>query len=348
MKHSVLYAKFYLAAFVIAITVGSGIANAQPSQLSLADILIALRSKKVTLPERNKILSEAITTRGTTFALTPEIEKELSVGGAAKDLIESIRLRAIETTVASTASAAPVVGPDTAEERAEAAVAKGDYDGALIEYTKSIESDPKAADSLRARAGIYVSRGSLTLAIADLTKLAELEPQNAAVLNIRASAYEKKNQLDLAEADYRRVLTIEPENADAKAFIARADAERTKAAEIAAAKVAAATPPPTAKPVVVVPEFVDLGMLSESNAVRMVKPIYSQIAAKSRIGGKVVVNLELDKAGDVVSAKAISGHAFLKQGCEDAARKSKFKPATFQGQAVKGRGQITYNFVEIR
>jgi hypothetical protein len=53
--------------------------RAQGGQLSLADILIALRSKKVTLTDRNKILTEAINSRGTTFTLTPEIEKELTV-----------------------------------------------------------------------------------------------------------------------------------------------------------------------------------------------------------------------------------------------------------------------------
>src|SRR5436190_19495670 len=56
--------------------------RAQGGQLSLADILIALRSKKVTLTDRNKILTEAINSRGTTFTLTPEIEKELTVTGA--------------------------------------------------------------------------------------------------------------------------------------------------------------------------------------------------------------------------------------------------------------------------
>ena len=62
-----------------------------PAQLSLADILIALRSKKVTLVERNKILTDAVMVRGITFALTPEIEKELAGGGADGALIDAIR-----------------------------------------------------------------------------------------------------------------------------------------------------------------------------------------------------------------------------------------------------------------
>ena len=55
---------------------------AQQAQLSLADFLIGLRSKKVTIEERNKILTDAARERGVTFALTPEIEKELENTGA--------------------------------------------------------------------------------------------------------------------------------------------------------------------------------------------------------------------------------------------------------------------------
>src|ERR1700755_1932496 len=62
-----------------------------PSQLSLADILIALRSKKADIGEKNKILADAVKQRGITFSLTPEIEKELDGTGAANDLIAAIR-----------------------------------------------------------------------------------------------------------------------------------------------------------------------------------------------------------------------------------------------------------------
>src|SRR5438445_13006491 len=88
---SMMIAVFISAALVLSISTIA--AFAQGVQLDLADILIALRSKKLTLPERNKILTDAVATRGTTFALTPEIEKELSVTGADKDLVDAIRKR---------------------------------------------------------------------------------------------------------------------------------------------------------------------------------------------------------------------------------------------------------------
>ena len=70
-----------LSAIVLAIIVAASaiVAAAQNPPLSLADLLIGLRSKKVTIEERNQILTRAITERGVTFVNTPEIEKELVV-----------------------------------------------------------------------------------------------------------------------------------------------------------------------------------------------------------------------------------------------------------------------------
>jgi outer membrane biosynthesis protein TonB len=52
----------------------------------------------------------------------------------------------------------------------------------------------------------------------------------------------------------------------------------------------------------------------------------------------------LSDEGDVTSAKATSGHQMLRTSAEDAARRSKFKPATFNNKPLKGKGVIVYNF----
>ena len=88
LKTARVAAGLAVAALVLAMAAGL---RAQTPQLSLADLLIGLRSKKVTLEERNKILAEAVRQRGITFALTGEIEKELSTTGAGKELISAIR-----------------------------------------------------------------------------------------------------------------------------------------------------------------------------------------------------------------------------------------------------------------
>src|ERR1044071_9926816 len=103
-------ALFALAAMVIAI-VASTVHAQSPSQLSLADILIGLRSKKVELPDRNKILTEAVLSRGITFALTPEIEKELESTGANQALVDAIRKRNV--IVKTSASTNPMVETKT-------------------------------------------------------------------------------------------------------------------------------------------------------------------------------------------------------------------------------------------
>src|SRR5688572_27847091 len=87
--------------FVFILLTLSAAAFAQGSQLTLADILIGLRSKKATLPDRNQILTDAVITRGTTFSITPEIEKELSTTGADKALIAAIRMKSQAVKVAS-------------------------------------------------------------------------------------------------------------------------------------------------------------------------------------------------------------------------------------------------------
>src|SRR5687768_11168494 len=83
-----------LACLVAAILMTGIAVSAQTPQLGLADLLIGLRSKKLSLPEKNTILTEAVRQRGVTFTLTPEIEKELQTTGASPTLIEAIRVKA--------------------------------------------------------------------------------------------------------------------------------------------------------------------------------------------------------------------------------------------------------------
>ena len=76
----------------------------------------------------------------------------------------------------------------------------------------------------------------------------------------------------------------------------------------------------------------------------MVTPGYPPIARNMNAEGQVVVEVEIDEEGNVTNAKAVSGHALLRNSAEDAARKSKLKPAMIGGKAVKATGQIIYSF----
>jgi periplasmic protein TonB len=80
-------------------------------------------------------------------------------------------------------------------------------------------------------------------------------------------------------------------------------------------------------------------------AIRKPRPGYPPKARASKAEGPVTVQVLVDEAGNVISAKAVSGHPKLRQAAVSAARSSKFSPTMLSGQAVKVTGVIVYNFV---
>lgn len=80
---------------IILILLLSIICQAKPAPLSLTNILVGLRSKKVNLSERNRLLTDAVIERGITFSLNPKIEKKLKTTGASSKLIEAIKRKSV-------------------------------------------------------------------------------------------------------------------------------------------------------------------------------------------------------------------------------------------------------------
>jgi TonB family protein len=66
--------------------------------------------------------------------------------------------------------------------------------------------------------------------------------------------------------------------------------------------------------------------------IELIKPNYPQAARAVRAMGEVVVGVNVDTAGNVVSAKAESGHPLLRNASEQAALKSKFEPKETPGE----------------
>lgn len=319
----------------------AGTMLAQSAELSLADLLIGLRSKKATLEERNSILTEAISNRGVTFSLTPEIEKELMATGAAKPLIDSIRAKMkVASVVAKPVEPPP---PDFLfyEKRATANVTLGNLDLAVTDFSKAIDMNSAAYPSYLGRGGVYAAKKLYDLSITDFSKVIDGQPTNVDAFTGRGNAYESLGKLELAEKDFAQAVSLKPDDENSKASVARVRAEMGRIAESLKPKpvpVEVKLPQPR-------PEFVDAGTLTEANAIKMVKPVYSQIAARSNIFGKVVVEVTLDEAGNVVEAKAISGPQMLRGESEAAANRSKFNPVLFESKPIKARGTIVYNFV---
>ena len=74
------------------------------------------------------------------------------------------------------------------------------------------------------------------------------------------------------------------------------------------------------------------------------KPPYPAAAITMRAEGKVDVQVTIDETGKVISAKAASGNALLRQAAENAAWKAKFTPTLLSNIPVMVTGVIVYNF----
>lgn len=326
---------FVLAAMIFSLTIGL---SAQASeQLSLADLIIGLRSKKLSLPEKNKILTDAVRERGITFTLAPGIEKELLATGAHPDLLAAIR----EKSPAPKPVTTPTPAPDFAfyKTRADMSAGKGEWTVALADYNRSLELKADLPALYVSRARTYFSMNSYELAVADYTKAIELSPNDSSIYLNRGIAYEKLNDLKKAAADYQKAVDLNAANEAAKQSLKRVQDEIAKAEEAAKPKPPVVVPEPVKRP-----EFANLGHLTAANAVRMVTPVYSPVAQRTQIEGKVTVEIELDDEGNVVKADATEGHQLLRSAAEDAARRSKFKPALFENTPIKAKGVIVYNF----
>jgi len=322
-------------------------ANAQAPQLSLADLLIGLRSKKVSLPEKNAILTEAVRQRGVTFAMTPEIEKELETTGATQELIDAIRQKiAAAKAAAATAVVKPVATPVPTpspsptpappdfsfyQTRADQSAGRGEFSAALNDYNKSLELKADNPVAYMSRGKAHYNLKSYELSVKDFDKAVELNPKDSVAYFNRGVSYEKLGERKKAMADYQKAVDLDAENT-----VAKTELKRLKDVEVAEAAAEAARNAP--------PEFVNMGNLTSANAVKMVTPVYSVVAQRSQVEGRVTVEVEVDSNGDVTSAKAMTGHQMLRTAAEDAAKRSKFKPATFNNKPIKGKGTIIYNF----
>lgn len=78
--------------------------------------------------------------------------------------------------------------------------------------------------------------------------------------------------------------------------------------------------------------------------IRKVTPTYPTAARSARTAGMVVVSVDIDEQGDVVSAKSVEGPMLLRQAAESAAKQWKFQPARRNGQPVRSTQSIQFNF----
>jgi tetratricopeptide (TPR) repeat protein len=90
---------------------------------------------------------------------------------------------------------------------------KGDFDKAILDFTKAIDIDPQCADFYYSRGHTYQSLGKYDNAITDFTRAINLSPTHAKAYNARGSIYSViKQDGDKAFADHTKAIEIDPDD----------------------------------------------------------------------------------------------------------------------------------------
>jgi len=97
--------------------------------------------------------------------------------------------------------------------RGAAKIEKGDLDGAIADYNRAIELNPKDARAYYNRGIAKRAKGDLDGAIADFSRAIELDPKYAIAYNNRGIAKDDKGDLDGAIGDYNRAIELDPKHA---------------------------------------------------------------------------------------------------------------------------------------
>lgn len=97
----------------------------------------------------------------------------------------------------------------------EAKSKQGNYEEAVVEYSKAIKADPKLWNAYLKRAFCYGLINQYDKAIEDYTVAIAAEPDQIFSYQSRGSAHYKLGHYPDAMADFNKVLQIDPENQEA-------------------------------------------------------------------------------------------------------------------------------------
>jgi TonB family protein len=87
------------------------------------------------------------------------------------------------------------------------------------------------------------------------------------------------------------------------------------------------------------------GPVLNQKAEYLPSPAYPPAAIAVMAQGSVSVQVSIDEVGNVISARAVSGHPLLRSAAAAAAREARFSPTFLKGEPVAVYGVVTYNFV---
>lgn len=86
----------------------------------------------------------------------------------------------------------------------------GDQNGAMMNISNAIKTNPKFAFAYGARATLFSAKGMLDKAISDMTAAIAIEPKNTEFYYKRAEYYSKNQQLQEAVNDYKKIIQLTP------------------------------------------------------------------------------------------------------------------------------------------
>ena len=95
-----------------------------------------------------------------------------------------------------------------ANNRAKAYADKGDYDKAIIDYTRAIRLNPDDTFAYVDRGKVYTLIGDYDKATIDYTHAIRLHPDNAEAYFGRGKVYELKGSKDKATADFAKAKAL--------------------------------------------------------------------------------------------------------------------------------------------
>jgi TonB family protein len=102
-----------------------------------------------------------------------------------------------------------------------------------------------------------------------------------------------------------------------------------------------ASPPP---PVVPEGPVTVGGEVKAPRLITLKQPNYPSVAKEAHIQGDVVISTQIDKVGNVVQMKIVSGPMMLRQPALDALKHWKYAPSTLNGQPVSVEMQVIIKF----
>lgn len=103
-------------------------------------------------------------------------------------------------------------------------------------------------------------------------------------------------------------------------------------------------PPPGIKANASVPVPVGGGLIKEPRLLTRVLPDYPKVARQTHTEGDVVLEIVVDKSGNVSATKAVSGPSNLRQSALDAVRHWKYEPSLLDGEPTPVQMMVTIRF----